>query len=92
MDLLLKQTRKKVKKANYEHSRVTSFLLNKVQALYRNELNIKIQQLPQDYDLSLDEKEERTHKAMMAAIGSGAKTYYNSVTEKVEALPAKYQK
>jgi len=92
LDLLLKDTKKKIKKAKYEHSRVHTFLLNKIQALYRNELNIRIQQLPQDYDLSLEEKENRTHKALMAAIKAKEQTYYNSVTENVEVLPAEYQK
>lgn len=93
LDLLLRDTKEKIHKANYEHSRVTTFLLNKIQALYRNEINIKIQQVPQDDpDLSLEEKERRTHKALMSAIKSRSLTYYNSVTEDVEAVPAKFRK
>jgi len=91
LDLLLSETKSKIKKTQYENERITTFLLNKIQALYRNELNIKIQQLPQDYDLSLEEKETRTHNSMMSAIKTGAKTYYNSITESVEALPTKFR-
>lgn len=47
LDLLLEKTKTIIKKRKFD-KRIESFLLNKIQGLYRNEINIKIQQIVED--------------------------------------------